>query len=88
MKRDKRLVATAVYKVMLVHARTLAKELCLRNPGDAAKVVKIHIRRADREHLVGMYMSANKRRPSESGESCRCGSESKGPHKFTECFFS
>ncbi len=47
-----------IYKVMAVHDSTLLVEPVIHTPEDVAKVVYKHLRGADREHFVGLYLNA------------------------------
>lgn len=61
-ERVRRLVfEIPVYKVMVVHDSSLLVEPMIHTPEDAARVVQKHLQGVDREHFVGLYLSASNR---------------------------
>ena len=62
MKRDKLVIETPVYKVMLVHeANVSISQPCIHTPEEAAKIVIEYLRGVDREHMVGLYLNSANR---------------------------
>lgn len=59
MKKSKMVCETPLYNVMLVRQGAIKiEDRCIRSPEDAAKIVREHLRGADREHFVGLYLNS------------------------------
>ncbi|HUI29691.1 MAG TPA: DNA repair protein RadC [Candidatus Acidoferrales bacterium] len=62
MAKVKLICQTPLYKVMLIREKNVpVQEKIIRKPEDAAGIATEYLKGADREHLVGLYLStANK----------------------------
>jgi len=59
MKKQKLICVTPVYKVMLVReSQVSVPQKPIHAPEDAAEIVTTYLRGCDREHFVGIYLSA------------------------------